>query len=43
MYSGQIVFAQLMESIPRRTFDRCVRRYGGHKRIRNFSTICFGL
>lgn len=37
MYSGQILFAQLMESIPRRTFDRCVRRHGGQKRIRNFS------
>lgn len=37
MHSGQLVFAQLMEFLPRHEFNRCVRRYGGHRRPRGFS------
>ena len=37
MYTGQLVFAQLMELLPRRQFDNCVRRYRGNRRVRNFS------
>ncbi len=37
MYSGQIVFAQLMEFLPRHDFSRCVRRYRGDSRNRGFS------
>jgi hypothetical protein len=37
MYSGQIVFAQLMEFLPRHDFNRCVRRYHGDSRNRGFS------
>ncbi len=37
MYSGQIVFAQLMEFLPRHDFSRCVRRYHGDSRNRGFS------
>src|SRR5262245_11543 len=37
MYSGQFVFAQLMEFLPRREFDACVRRYGGQRRPRGFT------
>jgi len=37
MYSGQLVFAQLMEFLPRHEFDACVRRYGGDRRQRGFS------
>jgi hypothetical protein len=37
MYSGQLVFAQLMEFLPRHEFNTCVRRYGGHRRLRKFS------
>ena len=37
MYSGQMVFAQLMEFLPRHEFDACVRRYGGDGRMRGFS------
>jgi hypothetical protein len=37
MYSGQIVFAQLMELLPRHDFNRCVRRYRGDARPRGFS------
>lgn len=37
MYSGQLVFSQLMEFLPRHEFNTCVRRYGGHRRSRGFS------
>lgn len=37
MYSGQLVFAQLMEFLPRHEFNTCVRRYGGDRRLRGFS------
>ena len=37
MYDGQIVFSQLMDFIPRRPFDTCVRRYHGRRRVRRFS------
>ena len=36
MYSGEVVFAQLMEFLPRRQFDQCVRRYRGNRRVRGF-------
>ena len=37
MYAGEVVFAQLMEFLPRHEFDRCVRRYRGNRRVREFS------
>jgi transposase len=37
MYSGEVVFAQLMEFLPRHEFNRCVRRYRGEYRVRGFS------
>jgi hypothetical protein len=37
MHSGQFVFAQLMDFLPRHEFDSCVRRYGGDRRPRGFS------
>ena len=37
MYSGEEVFAQLMEFLPRHEFNRCVRRYRGDYRVRGFS------
>ena len=37
MDPGKLVFAQLMEFLPRRDFDDCVRRYGGDRRPRGFS------
>ncbi|MEE8434324.1 MAG: IS4 family transposase [bacterium] len=39
MYTGRIVFSQLMDFLPKREFDSCVRRYGGNYRTRKFS--CF--
>jgi len=37
MYSGQVVFAQLMDFLPRHEFNACVRRYHGDARVRDFS------
>lgn len=37
MYAGQIVFAQLMDFLPRRDFNACVARYHGDHRLRSFS------
>jgi transposase len=37
MYSGQLIFAQLMAFLPRHEFNACVRRYGGDVRLRGFS------
>jgi hypothetical protein len=37
MESGKLVFAQLMDFVPRHDFDTCVRRYGGDHRPRGFS------
>jgi hypothetical protein len=37
MHEGRMVFAQLMDEVPRRPFRKCVRRYGGDHRVRAFS------
>ena len=37
MYSGQVVFAQLMDLLPRHEFNTCVRRYDGEYGVRGFS------
>jgi len=37
MHVGALVFAQLMEFLPRHEFHSCVRRYGGDRRSRGFS------
>ena len=39
MYTGRIVFSQLMDFLPRHEFNRCVRLYRGNHRTRKFS--CF--
>ena len=37
MLNDRYVFSQLMDFVPKHDFDRCVTRYQGHRRIRNFS------
>ena len=39
MNSGTYLFAQLMDSLPRRDCDRCVRKYKGNYRTRHFSCL----
>ena len=40
MQAGRTVLAQLMDFVPKHEFDKCVRRYGGDKRVRSLS--CYG-
>ena len=37
MYSGKIVFAQLMDYLPMYEFHQCVNRYQGNHRTKTFS------
>ena len=37
MYSGKLVFGQVMDHLPWHRFRRCVERYGGNHRIKSFS------
>lgn len=37
MYTGQLIFAQLMDLVPRHEFNACVRRYRGERRVRSMS------
>jgi hypothetical protein len=39
MHSGKFLFAQLMAFLPKRDFDRCVRKYRGNYRTRRFSCL----
>jgi len=39
MYTGRIVFSQLIDFLPKQDFDKCVRQYHGNHRIKTFS--CF--
>ena len=36
MHAGKLVFAQVMEFLPWRRFETCVRRYGGDHKIKTF-------
>jgi hypothetical protein len=39
MHAGKYLFAQIMDFLPRRDFDRCVRKYKGNYRTRKFSCL----
>ena len=39
MHSGRFVFSRLMGHLPAKVFRRCVRRYGGDRRIRSFTCL----
>lgn len=39
MYTGKLVFAQLMEHLPLHTFRRCVARYQGAHKVQSFSCL----
>jgi hypothetical protein len=36
MYTGQLIFAQLMAFLSHYEFAQCVQRYGGNRRVRRF-------
>jgi transposase len=37
MFSGELIFAQLMNFLPRHEFNACVRRYRGNRNAKSFS------
>jgi len=39
MHTGQMIFAQLMEFVPEYEFRKCVRRYQGNHRVKNFTCL----
>jgi hypothetical protein len=39
MYTGKLVFAQVMEHLPLHTFRRIVSRYGGERKVQSFSCL----
>jgi hypothetical protein len=39
MYSGPLVFTQVMDFMPLKTFQRCVERYQGNFSVKNFSCL----
>ena len=36
MYGGKLVFSQIMDHLPWHTFQRCVRRYDGNRKVKTF-------
>lgn len=39
MNTGRTVFSQLLDFLPMHEFQKCVRRYGGDRRLRRFSCL----
>ncbi|HEY6351313.1 MAG TPA: IS4 family transposase [Candidatus Angelobacter sp.] len=39
MNAGKLVFAQLMEHLPPKVFERCVARYGGNHKVKSFTCM----
>jgi len=39
MYTGKLVFAQVMEHIPLKVFHRCVQTYNGNHKVKSFSCL----
>ena len=39
MYSGKMVFSQVMDFLPFYEFNKCVQRYKGNKRIKSFTCL----
>ncbi len=37
MYTGELVFTQLIDHLPMHTFRRCVQRYGGNQYVKRFT------
>ena len=39
MYTGRLIFSQVMDFMPLHTFRRCVQRYRGNRKIKNFTCL----
>ena len=39
MYTGRLVFSQALDHLPMHTFRRCVQRYGGNHKVKQFRCL----
>jgi hypothetical protein len=39
MYAGMLAFAQVIDHMPLHTFQRCVQRCDGHRKIQSFACL----
>ena len=39
MYSGRLVFSQVMDHLPMKAFNRCVQRYQGNRHVQSFTCL----
>ena len=39
MYTGKLVFAQVMEHMPMKVFRRCVQTYNGNHKVKSCSCL----
>jgi len=39
MYTGRLIFSQLMDFLPKHQFHRCVNRYNGNRYMKSFSCL----
>ncbi len=39
MYSGKLVFSQVIDHLPMHTFRRCVKRYRGNHKVKDFTCL----
>ena len=39
MYTGRLIFSQLMDHLPMPTFRRCVERYQGDRWVKSFRCV----
>ncbi len=37
MYTGKLIFAQVLDYLPLHTFRRCIQRYGGNQHVKRFT------
>ncbi len=39
MYTGKLVFSQVMEHLPLQVFHQCVERYDGNFKVKEFTCL----
>lgn len=39
MYTGRLIFSQVMDYLPKHLFKQCVNRYHGNRKIKNFTCL----
>ena len=39
MYTGKLIFSQVVDYLPLHTFRRCVKRYGGNHKVKSFTCL----